>query len=101
MVVQRVHLAERARSLPAFISSPPGSAVNVTYPSSISTPSGAEREEEIGARVRIDDRLERRFRLVHLQRRTRVDVVFPGRAEKVADDGDVRIEDFRSADRAP
>ena len=29
----------------------------------------AEREEEIGARIRIDDRLERDFRFRHLERR--------------------------------
>ena len=52
----------------------------------------AERNEEIGARVRVDDRLERDLRFVHLERRNRVDVVRPGGAEKIADDRDVRVE---------
>jgi hypothetical protein len=59
----------------------------------------AEREEKVGARVRVDDRLKRRFRLVHLQRRTRRDRVPPHGAQKVADHRDIRIEHLRSRRR--
>ena len=55
----------------------------------------AERDEEIGACVRIDDGLERHLRLGHLQRRLRVHRVPAGGAEEVADDRRRRIEDVR------
>ena len=55
----------------------------------------AKRQEEIGAGVRIDDRLERHLGLGHLQRRRRVDVVLSGGAEEVADHGHVGVEDLR------
>ena len=82
-------------SLPTFASSPPGSEVNVRKPSSISTPSGENDEEEISARVGIDDRLERRLRFVQPERRRRVDRVRAASSEEVPDHRDVRVEDFR------
>ena len=59
----------------------------------------SERDEEVGARVRIDHRLKSGLRFVHLERRSRTHRVPAGSAEEVADDGHVRIEDLRAADR--
>ena len=96
VVVQRVHLAERRAHLADLRTSrPPGSAGNVMKPSSSSTPSSPNDDEEVGARVRIDDRLKRRLGLVHLERRLRVHRVASGRAQEVADDGDVGVEHLR------
>ena len=83
-------LPKALRILPTFISSPAGSDVSVRYPSSSSAPSGPYGDEEVGLCVRIDDGLERRLGFVELQRRRRLDVVVPNRAEEVADDRDVR-----------
>ena len=51
----------------------------------------AEREEGIGAGVRIDDGLQTYFRFVHLQRRRRRNVVASGRADEIADQADIWI----------
>src|SRR6185369_5478631 len=58
-----------------------------------------EREEEIGARVRVDDGLKRDLRFVHLERRRRVHRVLARGAEEIADHSHVGIEHFRVADR--
>ena len=55
----------------------------------------AERHEEVGARVGIDDRLERDLRFRHRERRRGIDGVPPGRAEEVADDRRRGVEDVR------
>jgi hypothetical protein len=55
----------------------------------------AERQKKVGARIRVDDRLERHFRLRHVQRRFRPNLVRTRRPEEVADHGHVRIEDLR------
>ncbi len=56
---------------------------------------GTEGEEEVGARVRVDDRLERELRLLEAQRRLSA----PGRrahdAHEVADGRHVGVEDLR------
>jgi hypothetical protein len=55
----------------------------------------AEGHEEIGPRVGIDDRLKRGLGLRHLQRWLGADLVVARRTQKVANDRDVGIEDFR------
>ena len=59
----------------------------------------AERQEEVGAGIRIDDALKRRFGLVHLERRLGIDGIVARGPEEIADDRDVRIEDLGAADR--
>ena len=59
----------------------------------------AERDEEVGARIRIDDRLERRFRFVHLERRARIDRVSSRGAKEVADHRHVRVEHLDVGER--
>ena len=64
-------LPNAARILPTFVSRPPGSDVKREEAFFELDAFLAERDEEVGARVGIDDRLERRLRLVHLERRSR------------------------------
>ena len=52
-----------------------------------------ERDEEVRARVRIDDGLQADLRLPELEARLVVDFVVAGDSERVADHGDVRVED--------
>ena len=69
MRVQRVDLADLLLHLADLRQQAAGQRlVNVRNPSSISTPSGENGEEEVGARVGIDDRLEARFGFVQLER---------------------------------
>ena len=65
----------------------------------------AERHEEIPARVRIDDRLQADLRLMHLQRRERLQgrqrrsVGVAGSSNKIADHADVRVQRLGSGRR--
>src|SRR6266436_330294 len=59
----------------------------------------AEGEEGIGARIRIDDGLKTYFRFVHLQRTSWRDVIVARGADEIADQADVRIEEFCVARR--
>src|SRR2546421_13103025 len=63
-------------------------------------PGLTERNERIGARIGIDDGLHTHFGFVHLQRRRRRNVVAASRANEIADQADVRIEEFGVARRA-
>ena len=74
----------------------PGSVGNVMKPSSTPDLLGTEGEEEVGARVGVDDRLERQLRL-RASRATarRLPGVLPIDADEVADRGDVGVEDLR------
>src|SRR5258706_10605881 len=58
-----------------------------------------ERDEKIRARVRIDDRLKRRLRFVHLKGRIWIDLVPAGGAQEVANHSHVGIEHFGPAYR--
>ena len=61
---------------------------------------GREGDEEVRPGVRIDNRLERRFRLVHLEGRRGVDLVATSCTQEIADDRDVRVEDLGQRGRA-
>src|SRR5437588_3134189 len=52
----------------------------------------AEREEEIAARVGINNRLHAQLRLMHLHYGSRNHTILAGRCDKVADHADVRIQ---------
>src|SRR5207244_12324784 len=52
----------------------------------------AKRQEKISSRIRIDDRLEAEFRLVHLQRARGLHRVVPRYSDKVSDRTDVGIQ---------
>ena len=100
VVVQRVHLAEGRAHL-ADLGQQAARQFRERQKSFLEIDARfPERDEEIGARVRIDDGLEGRLRFVHLERRLRVDQVPAGRAEEVADHRHVRVEDLRSRDGA-
>ena len=104
VIVERVHLAERRAHLANFCQQSSRQRRERDKPFLDIHALFSERNEEVGARVRIDDRLERRFRLVHLQRtrmvaqaeRIRLHAIVAGGAEKVADHRHVGIEDLRS-----
>src|SRR5712675_805208 len=59
----------------------------------------AEREERVGARIRIDNGLKTYFRFMQLERRSWRDVIVAHRANEIADQADVRIEEFCVARR--
>ena len=69
VVVQAVHLAERRAHLADFRQEPARQRRERQESFLDADAFLAERDEEVGARIRIDDRLERRFRFVHLERR--------------------------------
>ena len=52
----------------------------------------AKRQEKISSRIRIDDRLEAEFRLVHLQRGRGLHRIVPRYSDKVSDRTDVGIQ---------
>ena len=64
-------LPNAARILPTLVSSPPGSDVKRDEAFLDVDALLAERDEEVGARVRIDDGLKGRFGFVQLERRHR------------------------------
>jgi hypothetical protein len=54
----------------------------------------AKREEEVRPRVRIDDRLKRRFGFMHLERRGWIDGVTTCVAQEIANHRHIRVEDL-------
>src|SRR6266446_2581733 len=60
----------------------------------------AERQEGIGARVGIDDGLKTYFRFMHFERPAWRDVIVARRADEIADQADVRVEELGVAGRA-
>ena len=97
VVVERVHLAERRAHL-ADLREQPARQGRERQESFFDVDALlAERDEEVGTRVGIDDGLERRFRLVERERRIGRHLIAAGRAEEIADDRHVGVEDLRAA----
>ena len=95
MRVKRVDLAER-RALLAHLHQQPARERGERDEAFFDADAGlAEREEEVGARVGIDDGLERCLGFRKRHRRLRPHGVAPRRAKEIADDGHVGVEDLR------
>src|SRR6185295_1834288 len=60
----------------------------------------AERDKHIGACIRIDNGLNAQFGLVEFERTRGSDLVAARRADKVADQTDVRVKELRIGGRA-
>jgi hypothetical protein len=93
--VQRVDLSELGLELPGLHDEVPGEVEERDVALLDVDALVREREEQVGARVRVDDRLERDLRLLELERLGRHDGVVPGRREEVADDRDRGVEERR------
>ena len=96
--MKAVHLAERRAHLADLRQQSAGQRRERQEPFFDADALLAERDEEIGARVGIDNRLERRLRFVQLEGGLRLDLIAAGGAEEVADDRHVGIEDLRVGD---
>ena len=71
MIVQRIHLAERRPRLADLYQKPSGEGGERDEPLFDFGALSAKCDEEIGPCVRIDDRLQRRFGFLELERRLR------------------------------
>ena len=88
-------LPNAARTFPTLASKPPGSAGERHEPFLEIDAFLAKRQEEIGARVRVDDRLERRFGLAHLERVLGCTAFVPAAPRKLPMTAMSGIEDLR------
>jgi hypothetical protein len=92
MIVQAIHLAESGPHLSGLYEEPAGNRRKREKAFFEIHAFLAEGEEEVGASIRIDNGLERHFRFMHLERRSRVHLIGPKGSQKVTDYRDIGIE---------
>src|SRR5205823_425180 len=92
VVMQSVHLAEGGAHLASLYDKPFGQRRKSKKAFFQVYSFFAKRNEEIGAGIRVNNRLQAYFRFMHLERRRGFKRVVPGANDEIADHADIRIQ---------